>query len=69
MCRFKFSNNTPVFPIQDPLTEAETNVRTWTFTTLYRADLNSTYACQNGEWKELSNLTLDSKSCKELAAD
>lgn len=62
-------NNTPVFPIQDPLTEAET--KCWEhglFTTLYRADLNSTYACQNGEWKELSNLTLDSKSCKELAA-
>ncbi len=59
--------NTPVLPIQEPLTEGET--KCWESgigTKLYKADLYNTYACQNGEWKELSNLTLDSKACKEL---
>lgn len=59
--------NTPVLPIQEPLTLEET--KCWESgigTKLYKADLNKTYACQNGEWKELSNLTLDSKSCKEF---
>ncbi len=57
----------PVLPIQEPLTEGET--KCWESgigTKLYKADLNNTYACQNGTWKQLSNLALDSKSCKEL---